>query len=213
MSRETWIDEFYALGPNRTPSTPDLAELSPVDNVKHALRKWRGLRKKNLERHGVYMLGTALRFPGDFEDFFFIDADTCSCCAKWYHDSCTVCPLLRYSRGWSEARPCFRFVEGSNPYMAFVQTKDPQPMIILLVKALAKVRRRKGAKLALGLVDIQKQATVAAKKRGHNIVWTPARHSDTRSIATGYCSKCDCWVQADIGGSALAMGCHPRKEK
>lgn len=45
MSIKTWKEEFYPVKPRKSMTTKEAIE--------HSLRKWEGLRKSNLKKHGL----------------------------------------------------------------------------------------------------------------------------------------------------------------
>lgn len=89
MSLETWKAEFYHVG----------AEDCPVaEAASHSLRKWEGLSKTNLKKHGCKM---GYKFIEDKIGFTLdIDTTTCALCKHHYdfdseNDSsgCEECPI------------------------------------------------------------------------------------------------------------------------
>lgn len=92
MSIGTWNKEFYPTEPNKT--------LSRLEAAKHSLRKWKGLTKRNLEKHGIKWDTRA-------------HSTRCALCALHYHTSqpCDTCPIvklghancLKYNSAYSRA--------------------------------------------------------------------------------------------------------------
>ena len=132
MSLDTWKAEFYPIPASACP---------PGQAVEHSLRKWRGLRKENLERHGIERDG---RFIG-IE--FRIGDETCALCRIYYdhkaayRDACNDCPIhqLTGARCDSSGSPYDSF---GSPYDSFVTNGDPEPMIALLERTLAWERNQ-----------------------------------------------------------------------
>lgn len=147
MSIETWTQEFYPCRANSAE-----AHERAVD---HSLQKWIGLRRENLEKHGLIQVGYRLYSAEDvtcLRPVFQIDVGTCSLCSV-YHDSsadfvgspdsdeweplpeCRECPLSKVRDGV----PCdyARKSETNSPY--YLGTRpggpDPEPMILWLIKA------------------------------------------------------------------------------
>lgn len=86
MSIATWKKEFYPISASRC---------SKTGAAEHSLRKWLGLRKAALKKHGL------TKIPGrcvitDGRSRFWFDCDTCSLCRKYpskYHEC--DCPIVR----------------------------------------------------------------------------------------------------------------------
>lgn len=110
MSLATWTAEFYPVPADQVPAE---------EAVAHSLRKWRGLTKENLERHGGEINLCDAKFG---TERIAIDVSTCALCIHYYNDgSCWKCPLKRLL-----GKKCFRRGE---PYHKWGCTGDPLPMI------------------------------------------------------------------------------------
>jgi hypothetical protein len=110
MSLESWKAEYYPVPADQCP---------PEQAVEHSLRKWIGLRRENLERHGMRAMSEDIT-DAQTSEWFRIGASTCSLCET--HTICRGCPLL--------AGQC---VDGMN---AWWDDHDPEPMIAALEAAL-----------------------------------------------------------------------------
>jgi hypothetical protein len=147
MSIRTWKKEFYPI---------DADETTKAKAIEHSLKKWIGLRKANLEKHrlqqGQFLgasYGTLVSASGPV---FTVDSRSCSLCFHYLDkevsisgdDSddtpCTTCPLYKANGKRSCVNP-----DGGvySPYTAFVTGNDPEPMIALLEKALARQKKKK----------------------------------------------------------------------
>lgn len=148
MSIETWMKEFYDLPACNVPEDKAIA---------YSLKKWIGLRKENLELHGVYFDGYTVEESKDpTKHRLTIDGDSCALC-EHYYDSCSdiydaddeqvnchSCPLY-LARG---GVPCDseRDDEQRSPYFAMVgegesnknNPRNPEPMIYWLIQAQLK---------------------------------------------------------------------------
>lgn len=140
MSLKTWKKEFYPI---------DADETTKKEAAAHSLRKWKGLTKENLRKHGLYRDMTTLREAGregaspydaDGElTFFPIDADTCALCNHFmFVDDgdesttlCAACPLAKVLGG----KPCDK--GPSSPYMTYEHSGRPAKMINALEKTVA----------------------------------------------------------------------------
>lgn len=116
MSLETWKAEFYLI-----PSD----EVSESQALAHSLRKWEGLRKENLEKHGVGA-------TGGYVDEMSIDSSTCTLCHH-HIDSvrCATCPLVKLTMGGN----C------DSEYVWWNHAGDPEPMIELIKNAINREAR------------------------------------------------------------------------
>ncbi len=116
MSLETWKEEFYPIPADEVPESQALT---------HSLRKWEGLRKENLEKHGVGA-------TGGYVDEMSIDSSTCALCHH-HIDSvrCATCPLVKLTMGGN----C------DSEYVWWNHAGDPEPMIELIKNAINREAR------------------------------------------------------------------------
>lgn len=142
MSKESWLEEFYPISAEEM-LTANGRDASSVEIIAHSLRKWKGLTKENLAKHGID--NGEYRELCEVEDickpFLEIDADSCSLCQKFNtsgggeFNKCIECPLYK-SLG---NKPCYDpYHDGTNsgPYAIYDFTGDPQPMIDALQKCI-----------------------------------------------------------------------------
>jgi len=144
MSLQSWKKEFYPISAQRA------AKGSAVETIEHSLKKWTGLRKKHLDRHDLSTDYGGIRGTGQS---FYIDAVSCSLCAKFYDDAsadgnsaCRNCPLAK-ARGSVSCAFRLAPTEPHSPYWAWITRHDPEPMIFWLKKTLEdakEVSRGKG---------------------------------------------------------------------
>lgn len=133
MSLETWKAEFYPK-----PAKDVKAE----DAVAHSLQKWRGLRKENLEKHGLERDVECLQDESCCS--FVVDADSCALCVHHLtkQDSCASCPLAKARGGvacddsWNGISKVLPEIKAEDvpPYQVFTLRGDPEPMIYWLEK-------------------------------------------------------------------------------
>ncbi len=133
MSLSSWKSEFY----------PTLAsKCSKRDALQHSLRKWKGLRIKNLSKHDVRLDRIYLVCSTSYRHIT-IDSSTCALCTHYWNpddvgDTCTSCPLFAILE-----EDC------SSVYTQLVDNSNPEPMISLLDRAAKRerdARRRKRLK-------------------------------------------------------------------
>jgi len=131
MSVKTWIKEFY-------PVEADSAEAKAAP-IKHSLRKWQGLLRKNLAKHGL----TVDNFynHGLTEPPIEISGETCALCQtfdKGGYNQCRKCPLyqVRKKTPCDEVMEseCADKIEPEAPFYEFVDTGSPNAMISWLKK-------------------------------------------------------------------------------
>lgn len=121
MSLKTWKKEFYPVDAKKVPKKKAL---------EHSLRKWTGLLKGNLKKHGVELrLRLLVPIVMDSDDEMNIDDSTCALC--FHYMLCDRCPILKQLGGYT----CDDIGRDS-PYMALQEKGDPKPMIKVLRKAL-----------------------------------------------------------------------------
>lgn len=125
MSLESWKQLYYPITAEKA------AKLSPHGIIEHSLIKWRGLRSEVLNEHQLWF---SYYYITDGTNSFAITGQSCSLCEKHYDyskdepDSCSSCPLAQLG---TDRFDCF--IE----YRHWRDTRDPEPMILLLEKALA----------------------------------------------------------------------------
>jgi len=129
MSLASWKEESYPV---------PACEVQEEDALAHALRKFLGLTKKALRKHGLKRLDKwILADDGAFQ----VDSDTCALCIFFgCGRSCPDCPLSIVRGG----RRCDLKLAGERkpPYAAFIEDGDARPMISWLKRAI-KAQERK----------------------------------------------------------------------
>lgn len=162
MSIDTWIAEFYPV------SAVEAAKGNDMELTEHALRKWTGLTKENLDRHGINTpkSGDITEMVGvnDITKTFSVAGSNCAMCIK--HSThgyesmikCAQCPIVKATGvkctdGHTEQRwatvgvelpprysrhPPGAFLRMS-PWSWFFNTGNPMPMIQLLEITKAKL--------------------------------------------------------------------------
>lgn len=124
MSLESWKQLYYPI------TAEEAAKLSPHGIIEHSLIKWRGLRSEVLNEHQLWF---SYCYITDGTNSFAITGQSCSLCAKHYDyskdepDSCSSCPLAQLG---TDRFDCF------TEYRHWRDTRDPEPMIALLEKAI-----------------------------------------------------------------------------
>lgn len=131
MSVESWKEEFMP--------TPARMCDTDLDAVKHARRKWQGLREESLKRHQlekvddmlIYRHGGPTIESGQVSDLckvnypsIEINASTCGLCRIHLRmgTGCDECPLKIMLND-----PCYE--HDDSPYRVWLDTGDPEPMI------------------------------------------------------------------------------------
>lgn len=127
MSLLTWLATFY---PEAAEDIAD-ADVSDSALVRHSLRKWEGLRKENLKKHGLRLRLFNGEIEGE-EGAFPIDASSCALCQRYLlpKNKCEGCPLYEVLEGvWCDA--------DGHPYRIWRREGNPEPMIQALQEALS----------------------------------------------------------------------------
>jgi hypothetical protein len=118
MSEESWKEEFYNV---------DAGDTCKAQAVEHSLRKWKGLTKESLRRHGLS------RVPIEISSY------TCALCLHYYDEEpeCNACPIVKVT-----GRECDGDLdypeEESSPWGDYVDSRDPSRMIALLIEVETK---------------------------------------------------------------------------
>ena len=116
MSLQTWKHEYYSI---------TACKCTVGEALAHTYRKWLGIRPENLARHGVNKIERTIT---DGIDTFAITGDSCALCFYcrlwWEEEKCLTCPILNCSE----------------QYTHWCDTGDPEPMIVLIVGAMEKMK-------------------------------------------------------------------------
>jgi hypothetical protein len=139
MSLETWKQEFYPI------SAEEIVEngASTKELIEHSLRKWKGLREFNLQKHNIGRSPISRDIGISGADYLSITNTTCALCKKFLFrcvKKCHNCPLFIIS----DSQSCDEYPEDEgpdirmSPYFHWSSNNDPEPMIALLEKALTK---------------------------------------------------------------------------
>jgi len=137
-----WLAEFY------DPAADMIFEPTELKTAEHALKKWIGIRPSNLERHNLAINKVFTIYDKTtFKEILVISWESCALC-YWnmneYMDTiCNTCIIRKIS-----GNECsdFDIVEGNDfipvdtPWIIWVRTGDPEPMIDLLTKCVAALR-------------------------------------------------------------------------
>lgn len=131
MSIRTWKAEFY---PNDAYAFREGTGVA-ADIIRHSLRKWQGLRKEALAKHGVEYNGYYVSASGE-RSALDIDSDTCSLCVAYFDSDedgvgCDQCPLYQHLGERCD-------YNAFSPYSIACRTHDVEPMIAALEAILLK---------------------------------------------------------------------------
>lgn len=117
-----WKAEFYPV---------EAKDVAAEDALAHSLRKWKGLRKENLERHGVRCEGSYIT---DGQQSLYIDTTSCAlCCQAGAMDGTDHAACLGVK---ATGRRCD--LRRASPWSAWRKSHDPEPMIAWLEEAIEK---------------------------------------------------------------------------
>ncbi len=122
MSLESWKEEFYSDYPKN---------MTTFDAIKHSLKKWKGAKDKNLNKHCLVYLNTRVSGPGFLESAALrFDSNSCALCHLFLENNCRDCPIAIET-----GKPCDDVDSTWN-----ASRNDPKPMIKLL-KKLVKIQQ------------------------------------------------------------------------
>ena len=142
MSLETWKAVYYPVPAD---------QVSAEDSLLHTKQKWTGMRRENLERHGVHTIEKFLfdvpvptgRNLVDDTDEFRIGSLSCALCCHYLHrekpkTSCAMCPLFQVREGiaCTSVRP--EDSKGRSPFNNWILYADPEPMLDLIEIAIRR---------------------------------------------------------------------------
>lgn len=149
MSLRSWEAEFYPVSATDAAEWFEHGDWSAYDLVEHSLRKWRGLRQENLDKHGIGRLSAyTIGDPDTLHPAtaFQVSASTCALCEAYdpteelddtsedYVTVCNECPLY-LSRGNVSCDTRTEH-EKLSPFYAYGSGNGPEAMIAALKKAL-----------------------------------------------------------------------------
>jgi hypothetical protein len=122
MSIESWTAQYYKR-PAKAAAT------SPLDAVKHSLKKWKGLKAKNRREHDLVVKNHKI-YDGD-GDSLSIDGSTCALCVLMKRENsfipdCDNCPITK-----ATGKACCGG-DSDDPYNTWTFSGNPKPMIKVL---------------------------------------------------------------------------------
>lgn len=138
MTMDTWRDEFYPVAAVDCPRE---------DAVAHSLKKWIGLRRENLERHGLETGWSDIHEVANSSARQEVSGVSCALC-KFHavfstldrRTYCDTCPLaqIRAVENIVDSTPvaCDNVRPGESlpPWVEWTENKNPEPMIEWLMK-------------------------------------------------------------------------------
>lgn len=133
MSLKTWKKEFY-------PKEAIDAIKTELMATKHSLRKWRGLTKANLKKHGLVQTGDFIHKKNNFIEKLCIDDSSCALCCFNEDSSCEPCILYKV-RGKESCGSQIKD-ENQSPFDLWKNIGNPTAMIQLLKQAIKKLTMR-----------------------------------------------------------------------
>lgn len=135
MSLNTWKKEYYPIRASKVTAEAAIA---------HSLQKWRGLRPQILADHRLRLNvrpSQPVVVDDDGGETLTINGESCALCAVYMReneDECATCPLFALRNCSCDDVPDEDEVTACSPYDQFALSGDPEPMIELLEKALAR---------------------------------------------------------------------------
>jgi hypothetical protein len=136
MSLKTWKEEFYPEAPTK--------RMTAISAIENSIRKWEGLTRANMDKHGLVKLfdeSIIVEEEPKSRAKFLVTASTCALCKKYYNrkaylneeedSACFMCPLYIIKGEQCDDKQ-------SSPYIIWMDTGNPRPMISLLKRALKR---------------------------------------------------------------------------
>lgn len=129
MSLKSWKREFYRVDADSVE-----AKKNPI---KHSIKKWEGLLKKNLKKHKLRFEFGAIWYGDDIDttEVYEASIDTCALCQCYSVGvgTCIACPLYQV-RGNVHCYSC-NPREDNDPYGTFLDYGDARLMLMWLRRA------------------------------------------------------------------------------
>jgi hypothetical protein len=124
MSLDSWKEEFYPI---------EADKVSKKNSIEHSILKWTGLRKENLDKHGIVAIMGGYIEELEIRNGLDIDSDSCALCCHYLSDECKRCPITK-SRGIKCDSLKDDGTETASPYGHWLWSMDPEPMIQTLLE-------------------------------------------------------------------------------
>jgi hypothetical protein len=131
---DRWLKRYY---PETAEALYARVGTDRVALLRHALKKWRGLRPKVLERYGLTACNGKIE-NDSWDVVLEIDWKSCTLCLAFMDMDCSGCPLAELRGTY-----CTEPADDPPPYAKFTAHHDPEPMIKLLERAIRREKRRK----------------------------------------------------------------------
>jgi len=148
MSLNSWKKEFYP--------TPASKAKGKKNAIKHSLTKWIGLRKKNLQKHDLvfaYADSPAIYENNELSSRHIkINSQTCALCVLYFNGRGQDSDLMTNKKGTCFKCPLFQSLGNKcdgkfdRPYVKFMDSANPEPMIKALQKTLEDANVHKNSK-------------------------------------------------------------------
>lgn len=130
MSIASWKKEFM---PTKACDT------SKKEAYDHVLRKWIGLRKENLRRHGLHSWYRTV-WDRRVNQGMSIDYRSCAFCHHYFNTrgerKCNSCPL---SKALGASCDALNNYTALSPYGEFLRNDNPEPMISAIIMTRYKI--------------------------------------------------------------------------
>lgn len=129
MSIKTWKDKYYPINATKVKKKDQLGA------IEHSLLKWKGLKPKALEKHGLFGDEDGIRAIGSTdcepENYLDVNGDTCALC-HITNMSCHTCPITIATGNRCDLSRW----DNPSPFKVWQTDQNPKPMIAVLKKTL-----------------------------------------------------------------------------
>jgi hypothetical protein len=131
MSLKSWKEEFYYV---------EAKDCPPEWAIRHAIRKWVGLRPANMAKHGLVHVSRGIIKDPETDETMMIDAGSCSLChLHMAKTNCRRCPLYLEAGGVAcDSRGAPYALYAGSTFLVCDKTQDRvvvEPMIAALKRA------------------------------------------------------------------------------
>lgn len=137
---EEWQKKYYP-----TPASDIGKRASPLDLLDHSIRKWRGLSKAVLKKHGLSQAVSQLTGQwnriesGPGRTILIVDAESCALCERYMGNGCRRCPLkIQLGRTCDDET-----TTELSPYAKFIKLGKNRPMLKALIAARDRLLNKK----------------------------------------------------------------------
>lgn len=140
MSLATWKKKFYPI------TAKQAAKKGALAACEHSLNKWQGAMPASLRKHGAHDAESEILQFGAVTRFVFDDT-SCALCILSNNGECSICPIKEVRGSSCDTATDLERSRGKrSPFLTMAISGNPRPMITLLKKTLAYIKKQKDPK-------------------------------------------------------------------